>query len=72
MKFQSILQQAQELQKTCSSWQEFSNLLFDQNLGLVSKILPTSQEKQEFYHSSEYREIRKILLHLMKTQILPN
>ena len=61
-----LLQEAKDLAVTSKSWADFSNALFDQRTGLVSKTFVDLAQRQSFYDTIEYDKINELLLELIK------
>lgn len=56
-----LLQQAEQLAQTVSSWADLSNALFDPLTGLLARAYPTRSEREAFTQTPEYRQIQQLL-----------
>jgi hypothetical protein len=65
-KAKHVLEEAQKLAETASTWADFSNQLFSYPSGLVPQTFPDEMERQAFFDSEYSKEIDKLLLDLMK------
>jgi hypothetical protein len=55
-----LLETVQEVAEAAPTWADFSNALFDQNDGLLAKLLPSKAERAEFVQSQEYQKIKEL------------
>lgn len=65
-KSNEILQEARSLADKVESWADFTNAVSDPEYGLVAKAFPEEMQRQAFYDSKQYQEIKTILTGLMR------
>jgi hypothetical protein len=61
-----VLEQARELAGQVPNWADFSVLMFDGATGIVAKTFPEEMERQAFFDSKQYKEVRNLLGGLME------
>jgi len=60
-KEQELLEAAQSLASSSTTWADLSNALFNQVDGLVAKAYPIRKDRERFVKSSEYKAIRSLI-----------
>jgi len=60
-KEQTLLESAQSIVATTTTWSDLSNALFNHVNGLVAKAYPSREERDKFIRSPEYKAIRKLI-----------
>lgn len=61
-----LLQQAERLAQSVTSWADLSNALFDPQTGLLARAYQTRPEREAFIQTEEYRRIQKLLTQAME------
>jgi hypothetical protein len=56
-----LLQQAEQLARSATTWADLSNALFDPLTGLLARAYPARPEREAFIKTAEYREIQRLL-----------
>ena len=60
-KAKALIKQAKQLASSAPSWADLSNMLFDQESGLVARAFPTREERRRFVITEEYHQLRRLL-----------
>ncbi len=58
---QMVLKDATDEAAKAETWADFSNFLFDSDVGIISKAFPVGPARTEFMKSPEYAAIRQLL-----------
>ena len=56
-----ILEKAQQLARSCQTWADLSNSLFDPLEGLVTRIFPRNDERSKFRKTQAYDELHALV-----------
>jgi len=65
-KCKEILEKARGLERSCRTWADFSNSLFDPLEGLVARTFPHSEDRAKFRKTSAYEELHVLVERKMK------
>jgi hypothetical protein len=60
-KASELLEKAQELAASATSWADLSNALFDPTVGIVAQAFDSRAEREVFVQTPEYRQIRELI-----------
>ena len=60
-KEKDILQSAEDMAASVSTWADLSNALFDPINGLITKAYPSLEERAAFLKTKEYKRIRGLI-----------
>ena len=58
---QALLKECKALHKRTTNYTELSNLIFDPIYSILTKVLLTKQERDEFVKSTEYQQISELV-----------
>lgn len=56
-----LLDVVREASKAAPSWADLANAVFDPQTGLLAKVFKTTEERQAFVATEEYREIKRLI-----------
>jgi predicted HicB family RNase H-like nuclease len=56
-----ILKQARLASDSIASWADLSNILFNPVDGLITRAYPNRAEREEFFKTEQYRQIRQLI-----------
>src|SRR5205807_464596 len=62
-----ILEQAKKIARSVETWADLSNALFNPVNGLITTAYPTRAEREKFLKTEQYRKIRDLLAHAVRT-----
>jgi hypothetical protein len=66
VKADEALTYAQQIATEVETWADYLNLLFNQRTGKIAKLFPLLEDRQAFCDSPQHKEIKKILVELIK------
>lgn len=66
-KTQNLMKSVENAAASSPTWADLSNLLFDQESGLIAKAFQTRKQREEFARTDAYKRIRKLLAEARNT-----
>jgi len=65
--YKDILEKAREVARSCHTWADLSNSLFDPLEGLIARTFPHSKERAKFRKTNAYEELHALVEKKMET-----
>lgn len=61
-----LLQKAERIAQTATTWADLSNALFDPHTGLLAQAYPKRADREVFVQTAEYRAIQGLMKQAME------